>query len=108
MLWRPKKVILFPPCLMLKEFGGCSKWLTSVATCPDSGCVILVLLTVKLLIQVEPFHPHRWSGYSNLGSDYLQDIWSRVASWPKQQNANDLVSQSFEAIHCSSCHLYHV
>lgn len=29
---------LFLPYLMVGESGGCSKWLTSVATHPDSGC----------------------------------------------------------------------
>ena len=30
-------------------------------------------------------------------SDCLQDTWSRVDSLPKQQNANDLMSQNIEA-----------
>ena len=45
---------------------------------------------------------------SYLRKGCLQDTWSRVALLPKQQNANDLMSQSVEAINCSSCPLYHV
>ena len=59
-------VRLFPPCLKVREFGGFSEWLTSVATRPDTGCGYLVLLTLRWLIQVDPFHPDRWPGCANI------------------------------------------
>ena len=50
-----------------REFGDSSKLLTTcVATYPNSGCGYLVLLTLRWLIQVDPFHPDRWSGYANV------------------------------------------
>ena len=43
-----------------------------------------------------------------LGSDYFRDTWCSVGPLPKQENANDLMTQSAEAINCLSCPLYHV
>ena len=75
---------------------------------------LLGFLTLRWVIQVDPFHPDKWTEYASillllffffliggyLGSSCFQDTWSRVASLPKQQNANDLISQSVEAINC--------
>ena len=43
-----------------------------------------------------------------LGSGCFQDTYSRLESQPKQQNVNDLMSQSIEIINYSHCPLYHV
>ena len=52
---------------MVREFGGCSKWVTTnVATPPDSGYGYLVLLTLIGLIQVDSFYPDKWSGYASI------------------------------------------
>ena len=62
-----KSVSLFSPCLMVREFGGYSKLLTTrIVTHPDSGCGYLILLTFRWLIQVDPFHRDRLSGYANV------------------------------------------
>lgn len=80
-------------------------------TWPDSGCVYLVLLILRWPIQVDSLSPDRMYFYSffcNMGNGCLRDTWSRVTSLPKQQIANDWMSQSVKVINCSSCPLCHV
>ena len=119
-LWRPKKCEPISTLSDSQRVGGCSKQLTILVACPNVGCDYLILLTLRQLIQVGPFNPDRCSGYANIPLLLLCNYgvtWGvsafRISGLGqlhclKQQNTNDLISQSVKVINCLSCSLYYV